>query len=378
MSTEFEWSEEQRTLRGVVTDYCRRRSAAQQDAQPGFGRDTWRTLATQLSVAGLTIDADLGGAGATLLEAGVVAEELGRALLPTPLVPTVGLAVTALALCSQDPEARALLGRIADGEVVATAALADEAGLLDPRVPPLAAREKDGVWYVDGVSAFVLEGGAADVVLCPATTRAGAEPVLLMVHTDGPGLTREDVVPLDQGRTQARLTFDGVPATRLATDRPVAEIVGAAVDAAATLLAMEQTGIARAMLDLSVDHAKTRMQFGRAIGSFQAVKHRIADMYVEVENARSTSYHALWALAEGVDDPALASSLALTTASGAARKVTRDTVQVHGGIGFTWEHPAHRYLKAAEANGTLLGGQRLHARRLADLALATPLAGVNV
>lgn len=377
MSTEFDWSEEQRTLRSVVADYCRRRPAPDEDARPGFDRGTWSSLATQLSVAGLTVDADLGGAGATLLEAGVVAEELGRALLPTPLVPTVGLAVTALACCPQDPEARALLGRIAEGEVVATVALADETGLVDLQVPPLAAREEDGAWYVDGVSAFVLEGGASDVVLVPATTRADGEVLLLLVRTDAPGLAREDVVALDHGRGQAHLTFDGVPATRLVTDRPVAEVLEAALDASATLLALEQTGIARTMLDLSVQYAKTRMQFGRAIGSFQAVKHRLADMYVAVEDARSTSYHASWALVEGVDDPALASSLALTTASRAACDVTRGAVQVHGGIGFTWEHPAHRYLKAARSNTTLLGGERLHGGRLADLALTTPLAEVD-
>ncbi|WP_110182272.1 acyl-CoA dehydrogenase family protein [Nocardioides solisilvae] len=376
MSTEFEWSEEQRTLRGVVADFCRRRPPAH-DGEPGFGRETWRALATGLSVAGLTVDPELGGAGASLLEAGVVAEELGRALLPTPLVPTVGLAVTALAHCPQDPDARALLEQVAAGEVVATAALADGAGHLDPRVPPLAAREEDGVWYVDGTSGFVLEGGVADVVLCHAAAGEDAEPLLLLVHTDAPGLTREEVVPLDQGRTQAHLVFDGVPATRLATDRPATEVVETALDAAAALLAAEQTGIARAMLDLSVEHAATRVQFGRAIGSFQAVKHRIADMYVAAEDARSTTYHALWALAEGGDDPALASSLALTAATDAARQVTRGAVQVHGGIGFTWEHPAHRYLKAAQSNGTLLGGRRLHGRRLAEKALTLTLTEVD-
>ncbi|WP_185996696.1 acyl-CoA dehydrogenase family protein [Nocardioides campestrisoli] len=368
MSTEFEWSEEQRTLRGVVTDFCRRRTASTGD-QAGFDRDTWTQLAAGLSVAGLTVDEELGGAGASLLEAGIVAEELGRTLLRTPLVPTVGLAVTALAHCGQDSDARDALTRIAAGEAVATAALADEQGILDPSKPPLAAREEDGVWYVDGVSGYVLEGGRADLVLVHATG-GGAEPMLLLVDAGASGLTRDEVVALDHGRTQARLAFDGVPATRLVADRPVAEVVRAAVDAAATLLALEQTGIAQAMLDLSVAHASTRMQFGRAIGSFQAVKHRIADMYVEVEHARSAAYHALWALVHGADDPALASSLAFATASEAARKVTRGTVQVHGGIGFTWEHAAHRYLKAAQANSTLLGGDRLHSRRLAELVLA--------
>jgi acyl-CoA dehydrogenase len=220
---------------------------------------------------------------------------------------------------------------------------------------------------LDGSTGFVLDGAAADIVVCYAL--AGDTPRIFLVRGDVTGLARAEVLGLDPGRHQAHLTFHHADAVEVGSGDAARTAVEAGLNVAVALLAVEQAGVAQAMLATTLDYALTRLQFGRAIGSFQAVKHRLADMYVDVEDARSTSYHALWALAEGTDDPALATSLAYTVAAEAARRVTASAIQVHGGIGFTWEHPAHLYFKRAVSGGALLGGKAMHAERLAAAAL---------
>jgi alkylation response protein AidB-like acyl-CoA dehydrogenase len=360
-SIEFEWSDEQRALRELVAGFFTRSPG------DGYDRPVWRRLGTDLSALGLAASEAFGGSGASAIELGIVAEEMGRALYSAPFLATAGLAMTTLGGCARDQLVQELLPQLVDGTLVATAALSDVAGRIDLTRPPLTARRNGDRWALDGSSSFVLDGGAADVVVCYAS--AGDIPGIFVVRGDATGLARSEVPGLDPGRHQAHLTFHGAEATEVGSGGSARTAVEAGLNVASALLAAEQAGVARAMLATTLDYAKTRMQFGRPIGSFQAVKHRLADMYVDVEDARSTSYHALWAIAEGTDDPALAASLAYTVSAEAARRVTASAIQVHGGIGFTWEHPAHRYFKRAVSNGALLGGKAMHAQRLTAAAL---------
>nr|WP_275404124.1 acyl-CoA dehydrogenase [Pseudonocardia acidicola] len=192
------------------------------------------------------------------------------------------------------------------------------------------------------------------------------------------GVARTPLSTLDLTRQQAALRLEDAPARLLAGPDEIARVVGHAFEVGAVLLAAEQVGGAQHLLDLTVEYAKSRMQFGRPIGSFQAVKHRCADMLVAVEHARSTAYHAAWALQDGTDHPALATAIAQATCSDAYYRVAADTVQVHGGIGFTWEHQAHLYYKRAVTDAALLGGAEAHRDRIAthvlDTAAPSPVA----
>jgi acyl-CoA dehydrogenase len=361
MSTEFLWTDEQRALRDVVARFFTRSPG------DGYDRPVWRRLGTELSALGLATGEAFGGAGASVIELGVVAEEIGRALYSAPFLATAGLAMTALAGCADRRLVQELLPQLVAGSLVATVALSDAPGRINLVQPPLTARRDGEKWLLDGTSGFVLDGASADVVVCYAS--AGDTPGIFVVRGDVVGLARSQVPGLDLGRHQAHLTFHQVEATEIASGGSARSAVEAGLNVSAALLAVEQAGVAQAMLAMTLDHAKTRLQFGRAIGSFQAVKHRLADMYIDVEDARSASYHALWAIAEGTDDPALAASLAYLVSAEAARRVTASAIQVHGGIGFTWEHPAHRYFKRAVSNGALLGGKAMHAQRLAQAVL---------
>jgi alkylation response protein AidB-like acyl-CoA dehydrogenase len=361
MSTEFEWADEQRALREVVAGFFSRSPG------DGYDRSVWRRLGTDLSVLGLATGEAFGGSGASAVELGIVAEEMGRALYSAPFLATAGLAMTTLGGCAVDPLVKELLPQLVDGTLVATVALSDVSGRIDLARPSLSARRNGGTWALDGSSGFVLDGGAADIVVCYAS--AGDTPGIFVVRTDVSGLDRSEVISLDPARHQAHLTFHNVEATVVSSGASARAAVEAGLNVSSALLAVEQAGVAQAMLATTLHHAKTRLQFGRPIGSFQAVKHRLADMYVDVQDARSVGYHALWAVAEGTDDPALAASLAYTVSAEAARRVTGSAIQVHGGIGFTWEHPAHLYFKRAVSNGALLGGKAMHAQRLAAAAL---------
>jgi alkylation response protein AidB-like acyl-CoA dehydrogenase len=174
---------------------------------------------------------------------------------------------------------------------------------------------------------------------------------------------------MDLTRPQAGVVFSGAPAQLLAGPADADRVITHALQVGSALLAVEQVGAAQHLLDLSVDYAKSRLQFGRQIGSFQAVKHKLADMLVDLEHARSTAYHAVWALTDGSDDPALAVSIAQATCSAAFSRIAADTIQVHGGIGFTWEHQAHLYFKRAATDAVLLGSAEQHRTRVAELVL---------
>lgn len=361
-------------LREVTRDFLKKKCPEGRvrdlmETDGGVDREEWTQAAAQLGIAGLLVPDDLGGSGAGFAELGVVFEEAGRALWCAPLLSTCALSTCGL-LSAADAAARAeLLPRIAEGAVVAALAWNG----VRPSVGSLRARRRGEHWVLDGTSGYVIDGGTADYVLVCAAVDDRLD--LFMVGSGGgtatPGLDRRNLTTMDLTRRLAELTFDACPALRIGTN--VCEALDRALDRAEALLAAEQLGGATWVLDMAVDYAKTRIQFGRPIGSFQAIKHKLAEMLMTVELARASVEHAL-VVAD--DEPALlpvAVSHARAVASEAYLRVAQDNLQVHGGIGFTWDHPAHLYLKRAKSSQLLLGSPKWHRSRLADL-LGIPVA----
>jgi acyl-CoA dehydrogenase len=368
---EFEFTPEQRDLRAVAREFCTERFAEPEvrrlmETGDGFDREVWCRLGRDVGLLGLAVPEEHGSAGAGLVDLALVAEEFGRTVAPAPLVSTVALAATALRLAGDDGTAKELLPAIAEGETVVALAATDDRGAWAPAQPTVQATRTDGGWRLSGEQAHVLDAAAADTVLVLAGTPTG--PGLFAVDGAAAGLIREPQSVLDLTRRQARLRYADVPARAVGPGQAAAAVAGAR-DVAAVVLAAEAVGGAQRLLDMSVEYAKTRLQFGRAIGSFQAVKHRCADMLVDVAHARSTAYHAAWAHDAGTDDPRVAVDLATVVTAEAYLRVAKTTVQVHGGIGFTWEHPTHLYYKRAVGDAALLGGRAAAAERLAAAVL---------
>ena len=322
----------------------------------GYDEQLWRRLAQEIGAAGLAIPERFGGTGATAHEDAVVAEELGRALAGTPYLSTVALAAN-LVLASGDEAAGAqYLPGIAIGETTAAVAYRGPAG--GDRAPVRATRGAAG-WRLTGTSSFVLDGAGADLVLVLAGTEAG-ERALFAVPGNAAGLHRRELTVLDHTRRQAELTFEDVwAAAPLAGGEPAQPWLDAALRRATVSLAAEQVGGAERALQSAVEYARLRVQFGRPIGSFQAIKHRCADLAVDNDRARSALVHAIWAAVEGTADQLReASALAALVCGPAFMQAAKESIQIHGGIGFTWEHPAHRYFRRATADLVALAEPR--------------------
>jgi alkylation response protein AidB-like acyl-CoA dehydrogenase len=331
----------------------------------------WQTLAAQVGCAGLLVPEAKGGAGATYREAAVVAEELGRAVAPVPFLGSAVMATTAL-LSAGDDE---LLAEVASGAVTAALAVPFAAGAAGPqtsltptptvRVAGPARGDDPGSSRLSGTVAGVADALTADVLLVPAD---GVPYALYVVRADDPGLGRAPVVSLDMTRQLCDLSLEGVAARRIATGGDAAQAVVRALVAGAGIIASEQLGLAERCLELTVAYVKERRQFARPVGSFQAIKHRLADLWVAVIQARAAARYAAACLAPGDRDTALAVAMAKATCSEVAIKAAQETIQLHGGIGFTWEHPAHLYLKRAKADAIGLGTADAHRATVAKLA----------
>jgi alkylation response protein AidB-like acyl-CoA dehydrogenase len=319
----------------------------------------WRGLG-ELGVLELGIPEQYGGAGFGFQELAHVAEEAGRALLPGPLLATAGLAVPLL-LASGDEEAKARhLPGIAAGATVATVAWLSPGAGWDSAGRSLSVA--DG--RLSGSASAVLSGTYADLVLAVAGT--GDSAAVVAVDATGPGVSRTPQPTLDQTRPLARLDFDGAPCTPVGAVGAGAGLLSRALDAANVLLAAEMVGGAQACLDMSVAYAKVRQQFGRPIGSFQAIKHKLAEVLVALEGAQAAAAYAAWAAAENPVELPVVATLAKAVAAEAYFRAAGDTVQVHGGIGFTWEHDAHLYFKRAKTSLMLFGDVGAYQRTLAD------------
>jgi alkylation response protein AidB-like acyl-CoA dehydrogenase len=366
----FQFTDEQQQLRAMVRDLATNRGSSERVRQVmleegGFDAATWKELA-ELGLVGLTVPEEHGGAGASFLELSIVFEELGRRLVPVPLLSAL-LGTTALQHAGTADQLAAHLAAIAAGQTTVALAHLDAEGRLTADPGVAARRDGDG-WVLDGAAGYVIDGLAADVLVTAATTADGLQ--LFLVPGDRPGVARRATPVLDLTRPMASVAFQGVrveETARLSGGDPVVALHAALADGSVAL-ACEQVGGAQQLLEMTTAYARERIQFGRAIGSFQAVKHKLAEALVQLEAARSAAMHAARVIASGdAEERAIAVPMAASLCAEVYEAIAADSIQLHGGIGFTWEHDAHLYFKRAKATKLLLGDPKTHRRVLADV-----------
>ncbi len=366
---DFAFSEEQEELRRAVGRFLADKSPEPEVRRlmattEGYDPAVWEQMAAQLGLQSLAIPEEYGGAGFGFVELVVVLEEMGSALLCAPFFSSAVLAAHALTTSGDEKAKVRWLPGIASGETIATLALTEDSGSWDLDAVQLDARRDGGGWVLDGHKSFVLDGHVATLLLVVGRTAEGLG--LFALEGDAPGLVRTPLLTMDQTRKQARLEFSRTPAELLGRAGEAGPGIAKTLQLAAVALAAEQVGGAQHCLDSSVEYAKTRIQFGRPIGSFQAVKHKCADLLLEVESARSAAYYAGWAAAEDNDELPLVASLAKSYCSETYFHAAAENIQIHGGIGFTWEHDAHLYFKRAKSSELLFGDPTYHRELLAQ------------
>ena len=352
----FEFSDDQRVLRDQARKFLSDRAAPARvrrilESDEPYDRELWRAMA-EMAWPGTAIPEAHGGAGFGYLELCVIAEELGRSLAPTPFSSSVYLATEALLLAGDEAQQRRELPGLASGERIGCLALAE--GLRAPGPSSIAATFADG--RVSGVKLPVADGDVADFAVVLAREAAG--PTLCLVDLHGAGVTRERIATVDPTRSHARVTFANAPAERLGAAGQGWGLVERLLDRAAVLVAFEQVGGAQAALEMGRDYALGRFAFGRPIGSFQAIKHKLADVYVAVELARSNAYYGAWALSTGAPELPVAAAAARVAATEAFYQAAKENIQTHGGMGFTWEFDCHMYYRRAKLLALSLGSAR--------------------
>ncbi|MFN2538762.1 MAG: acyl-CoA dehydrogenase family protein [Mycobacteriales bacterium] len=368
-------SVDERAVLGDAVRRCLLRSAGPRpflgdgDRAARTDGDLWRTLAEQLGVSSLLVPEAAGGAGVGYAELAVVVEELGRSLAPVPVLATAGMA-SGLLLAEGGPVCAELLTRIARDGTVATVVWPDVAGPSNvSKRPDVVADLRTGT--VSGTASFVVSGAEADLLLVPAATEAGV--VVMAVDGNTTGMIRRSLTTLDLTRGMAEVAFDCASARLVVGPEASGAVLSVASDLALTVLSAELVGVAQASLDAAVEWAKQRVQFERPIGSFQAVKHQLVDLLMQVELARSAMEEAVNAADRHLAEPGPQSARALRAAasmskalcSDAAVTVSRESLHLFGGIGFTWEHDAHLRYRRALAGALLLGDAAQHRVRLA-------------
>src|SRR5580658_4162873 len=329
-------------------------------------QDVWQAAGKQLGLQGIAIPEEYGGAGFSFAEQAVILEQLGAALYTGPYLASAVFAANAL-LASRDETAKHdLLPPIASGETIATLAFTEDDGSWEPDAIRLTATKAEGDgpgWLLDGHKSFVLDGYAASLLLVAARTDDGLS--LFAVDATAPGLERTPLATLDQTRKLARCEFSSVTGTLIGAPGDAAAILARVLDVGAVALAAEQLGGAQRVLDMAVGYAKIRHQFGRPIGSFQTIKHRCADLLLEVESLRSAVIYAAAAVAEDSPEVPTLACLVKALAFYFYFPAAAENIQIHGGIGFTWEHDAHLYFKRAKSSELFLGDSNYHRERLA-------------
>lgn len=363
----FAFDDEQEALRSTLRRFLADTSPEAEvrrlmETSKGYDPDVWRQLAGQLGLLGLIVPEAYGGSGFSYLELIVVFEEMGRSLLCAPFFSTVAMATTLLLALDDDAASKDLLPRMADGSCVATVALAEQNGSWNTGDVAMAAGRDGAGWTLSGEKFYVVDGHVADVILVVARTEAGTS--VFAVESGAAGLVADLSSTMDKTRKLAHLTFDNTPARLIGPEGEADGALARMLDLAAIALAAEQVGGAQRVLEIAVGYAKIREQFGRPIGSFQAIKHKCANMLMEIEAAKSAAYYAGWAAAG--DDPELPvlASVAKAYCSDAYVHAAAENIQIHGGIGFTWEHPAHLYFRRAKSSELFLGAPDYHRERL--------------
>jgi alkylation response protein AidB-like acyl-CoA dehydrogenase len=371
---DFAFSEEQEMLRSSARDFLAKECSPKvvrklMDAPNAYDPGLWKKIAG-LGWTALGIPEQYGGVG-TFLDLVVVLEEAGRALLPGPFFATMGLAVPTLIEAGTEAQKQEVLSAIAQGSARATLALTEPSGRWDAGAVTLAAKPSGGGWQLDGVKLFVSDAEVADYMIVAARTRGEGEDgiSLFLVKGKPAGMKVTALKTLDMTRRWSEVRFDGV---KLEGDSLMGPADTAwpklqrALEWATAALCAEMIGGTQKILETSTEYAKTRHQFGKPIGIYQAVSHKLADMLVLSESGRSATYYAAWTVDADAPDRSLAASMAKAYVSDAYRKVAGDGIQVHGGIGFTWEHDLHLYFKRAKSSEVTLGDATFHRELVAQ------------
>jgi alkylation response protein AidB-like acyl-CoA dehydrogenase len=361
----FDFSADQKSLREQARKFLAEHASSArvrrilEGAEP-YDAELWRGMG-EMGWMGTAIPESYGGAGFGYLELCVIAEELGRSLAPTPFSSTIYLAAEALLLAGTEAQKKRWLPRVTQGEAIGCFALAE-----GPRVttPANIATRADGV-RVSGTKIPVTDGDVAD--FCVVVAGDG----LYLVDLTGPGITRTSVTTVDPTRSHARIVFEHAAAEPLGAPGQGWPLVERLLDRAAVLVAFEQLGGAQASLEMAREYALGRFAFGRQIASFQAIKHKLADMYVGIELARSNAYYGAWALSKDAPELPVAAATARVAATEAYYQAAKENIQIHGGMGFTWEFDCHLHYRRAKLTALMLGS----ARRWKDLLIARLEAG---
>jgi alkylation response protein AidB-like acyl-CoA dehydrogenase len=374
---DFAFTEEQEELRSTARSFLAEHSGSEQvrqamESELGYDPQVWKQIASELGWTSVTIPEEYGGLGLSYVELIALMEVMGESLLCAPFFSSVCLAANALLVGGSDSQKKEHLPGIAEGQTRATVAFTEAGGDWGAAGIESVARRDGGDFLLSGKKSFVLDGHCADLVV--VATRAqgtgGEDGIsLFVVPGDASGLERRALPTLDQTRRLAELELRDVrvPASALLGDEGAGwPALAKTLDLASVALSAEQVGGAQKCLDMSVEYAKERVQFGRPIGSFQAIKHKCADMMVEVESARSASYYAGCVAAEDSEELPLVASLAKAYCSDAYFQCAADAIQIHGGVGFTWEYDVHLYFKRAKSTETFLGDATYHRERLAQ------------
>lgn len=369
----FSFSNEQEEFRTSLRRYLENKSPTKEvrrlmATDKGWDTAAWRALSDEMGLPAIHIPEAYGGQGFGVGELGIAVEELGRALACVPFFASTVMAATAIMKAGTEEQKQALLPDIASGATVATLAIAEDSGKwTSDGVTMTASAISNGTCRLSGTKSFVLDGHTADLIIVAARaagTSGDAGLSFFTVPGEAAGLERRLLKSADETRKIARLTFNEVEARLLGAEGAAARPLQDTIDIAAICLANEMVGGAERLRETAIEYANMRVQFGRKIGSFQSLKHKAADMLLEVELAKSAAYYAAAAADEGDDDISAVASLAKAAAADAYMQTAVHTIQIHGGTGFTWDNDTHLWFKRAKSSEVFLGATAEHRERL--------------
>jgi alkylation response protein AidB-like acyl-CoA dehydrogenase len=375
---DFAFSEQQDLLRTSARQFLERECPSDMvrrwsDNAQGYPPDLWQKMAA-LGWMGLVLPETYGGSGLSFVDLTILMEEMGRALLPAPFFSSIAFGALTLLETGSNEQRQQMLPRLVRGETKVCVALLEADGRYDPRGISMRASIRGNRATLNGTKLFVVDAHVSDYIICVARTRGGRDPEsgisLFVLDITSPGIVCTPLIGIDQTRPLCEVSFTrvGVSLEAMLGGRDAAwPTLQRALDKATVALCAEMVGGAEKAMEMCVDYGKTRVQFGRPIGSFQAVKHKIADMKVWVENAKSVVHYAAWAVDRDAPGASKAASMAKAYCSEMYTQVTADGIQVHGGVGFTWDHHMHLYFKRAKSSEVLLGDSTWHRERTAAL-----------
>ncbi len=368
----FSFSDEQEQFREFVRKFMETNSPTSEvrrimDTEDGYDKDVWQSLSESLGLPGLHIPEQYGGQGFGPVELCIALEEMGRSLFCAPYFGSSVLATTAIIYAGSDSEKDSLLPDLATGEQLAAFACAEPGGHWESSGISMVATDSGGKFHLNGRKSFVVDGLIADLIIVVARLpdTSGDEGITFFtVKPDAAGLDKQRLDTIDATRKLSVIDFKNVEAELLGESGNSGEALKKILDLSYIALTSEMVGGAQKLFENALDYTKMRVQFGRTIGSFQSIKHKCADLLIDVEMAKSAAYYAAEAAADDSDDLSAIASLAKACASDTYTNVAANTIQLHGGIGFTWENDTHLYFKRAKSSEVFLGGPEMHRERL--------------